>query len=58
MLFGGLSVRGLIPPTAPIFMDEIKDEWVALGNSLGKRGGITADLYEWMTSKKKLNLTC
>ena len=38
MLFGGLSVRGLIPPTAPIFMDEIKAQWVASGKSLGKRG--------------------
>ena len=51
MLFGGVSVRGLIPPEAPIFMDEIKDQWVSLGNGLGKRGGITADLYKWMISK-------
>ena len=51
MLFGGVSVRGLIPPEAPIFMDEIKDQWVSLGNGLGKRGGITADLYRWMISK-------
>ena len=51
MLFGGLSVRGLIPPHSPIFMDELKTEWVALGNNLGKRGGITSDMYQWMISK-------
>ena len=55
MLFGGLSVRGLIPPTSPIFMDEIKAQWVASGQSLGKRGGITAEMYKWMISKARVD---
>ena len=57
MLWGGLSVRGLIPPESPIFMDEIKDQWVKMGNVLGNRGGITSELYSWMISKKNIRQT-
>ena len=51
MLFGGLCERGLVPPEAPIFMDEIKKQWLEMGNDLGQRGGITAEMYKWMISK-------
>ena len=48
MIFGAITARGPIPQEGPLFMDEIKAEYLQSGGVLGKRGGINGTAYLWM----------
>ena len=49
MIWGGVSLKGLIPSEAPIFVCDLKDEWTRLGNP--KTRGVTGDMYAHMVTK-------
>ena len=49
MIWGGVSLKGLIPSTSPIFVCDLKKEWEKLGNP--KTRGVTGDIYSFMITK-------
>ena len=42
MIWGGISYQGLIPSDGPIFMGDLKEEFLGQGGCLGPRGGYTS----------------
>ena len=49
MIWGGISIKGLIPRNAPLFMCDLKSEWVNNGNP--KTRGVTGDMYAYMVTQ-------
>ena len=41
MIWGGISYQGLVPSDGPIFMGDLKEEFLGQGGRLGPRGGYT-----------------
>ena len=52
MIRGGVSFKGLVPNDTPVFVSDLKKEWMDQGGQLGKRGGITAEVYAFMVRTK------
>ena len=50
MVWGGVSLKGVIPPEAPIFVEDLKKEWKNLGHPASR--GVTGDMYAYMISSK------
>jgi hypothetical protein len=48
MIRGGLSLKGLVPSAAPIFVCDLKEEWRRLGNQLGR--GVNGLMYSHMVT--------
>ena len=50
MVWGGISLKGLVPPLAPIFVVDLKAEWARMGNQLGR--GVTGPMYAHMITSQ------
>ena len=37
MVWGRLSLKSLVPPAAPVIVEDLKVDWRRLGNQLGRR---------------------
>lgn len=49
MVWGGLSLKGLIPSSAPVFVCDLKKEWGKQGNVVGR--GVNSPMYAYMVEK-------
>ena len=49
MIWGGISLKGLVPISAPIFVTDLKKQWEGLGNP--KSEGVTGNMYSYMITK-------
>ena len=52
MVWGGIGHRGLVPSNGPLFVDEMKEDYLDAGYPLGPKGGINAQFYRWMLVHK------
>ena len=50
MIWGGISAKGLIPSTAPVFVSDLKEEWGRMGYTVPR--GVTGDMYAYMVTTK------
>ena len=41
----GITYWGLVPSYGPLFFGDLKEEFLAQGGKLGKRGGYTGKLF-------------
>ena len=46
MIWGGISAKGLIPSTAPVFVSDLKEEWGRMGYTVPR--GVTGDMFAYM----------
>ena len=50
MVWGGISLKGLVPSKAPVFVCDLKKEWQDMGNQLGR--GVNGSMYAHMVTTK------
>ena len=50
MVWGGVSFKGLIPKTAPVFVCDLKKEFKKMGREVGK--GVNSSMYALMVETK------
>ena len=54
MIFGAVSVRGLLPPDGPVFVDQLLDQWEPRPKTVN--GQIYADLIKTVVASAARDL--